>query len=297
MKKTMKKIVCGALAAVSVFGCAAMTGCNTAHPEMQMKIEFNGETYKLNYKLYRKIAPATVKHFIWLVDNDYYDGLCIHDYDTAQNRMYTGAYAAGTEDATELVYKKYYETVAGYSNVKKFPHSVWTLEDDDKLPTYTLKGEFEEGNGFTVDNGNLKETFGSLTMYYYSIDDSDVANERVLTSRASDDNIENWWDYQYNHATSAFYISLTETAKSNSGYCTFAKLKSGSKDDLEDLIDAINEYIEDNYEDGETNEFTESIVKNVFEDDPFMKDKAPQNEAFSTPKEPIIIKSMKITKY
>ena len=66
MKKTLKKITCGILAAVSVFGCAAtLTACETSHPEVEMKVEFNGETYTLDYKLYRELAPQTVKHFLW----------------------------------------------------------------------------------------------------------------------------------------------------------------------------------------------------------------------------------------
>ena len=106
MKKTLKKITCGILAAVSVFGCAAtLTACETSHPEVEMKVEFNGETYTLDYKLYRELAPQTVKHFLWLADNGYYDGLCVHDY--SQNdylRLYTGAYsvAEAEDDADGL---------------------------------------------------------------------------------------------------------------------------------------------------------------------------------------------------
>ena len=77
-KKTLKKITCTALAFASVFACAATaTACETARPQVEMKIEFNGETYTLEYELYRKIAPTTVSHFIWLADNGYYDGLCV----------------------------------------------------------------------------------------------------------------------------------------------------------------------------------------------------------------------------
>ena len=113
MKKTMKKVIGAALASACVFASATtFAGCTTSHPEVQMKIEFNNKTYTLEYKLYRKIAPATVQHFMDLVDANYYDGLCVHDYQT--NRWYTGGYeydADNTEVYGGLVEKNYFDAV------------------------------------------------------------------------------------------------------------------------------------------------------------------------------------------
>ena len=73
-KKTMKKIACTALAITSVVACAGtFTACETAHPEVKMVLQFNNKNYDLEYKLYRNIAPSTTNHFLWLVENGYYN--------------------------------------------------------------------------------------------------------------------------------------------------------------------------------------------------------------------------------
>ena len=64
-----KKILSGILA-LTAFGCVAtMTACETSRPEVQITLSFQGEEYELDYTLYRKIAPATVAHFLALADN------------------------------------------------------------------------------------------------------------------------------------------------------------------------------------------------------------------------------------
>ena len=221
-KKIFKKIACSALAAISVFGCAGtFTACKTSNPEVKMQIEFNGETYTLKYKLYRKIAPKTVEHFMWLAENGYYDGLCIHDYDATALKMYTGAYVATADKENGLEYKEYYKTIMSYEDIDSFPHSVW--KDSKKTaPTYTLYGEFWEGNSFKVKNGNLKQSFGSLTMYYTPKTDC-VAE--VYVERASDKKTDPKL-YRYNSATSLFYITFSNSTTANNNYCTFATLKS-----------------------------------------------------------------------
>ena len=104
MKKAMKKILCGALCLTACLGSAfSFSACETSKPEVEMEIEFNGNTYTLEYTLYRKIAPATVNHFIALAENGYYDGLCVHNY--TSSKMYTGAYKYENDN---LVYQKYH---------------------------------------------------------------------------------------------------------------------------------------------------------------------------------------------
>ena len=297
MRKTLKKITCGILAAVSVFGCAAtLTACETSHPEVEMKIEFNGETYTVEYKLYRNIAPATTDHFLWLAGNGYYNELCVHNYTAGDSgRMYTGAYSAAEaeDDADGLVYKKYFETIAGYKNYGDFPVSVW-MDEAKTNATYTLKGEFSSNN-FRVENGALKETFGSLTMYYNDISDySDVAEQDVYMLRADGEGVSKR-DYQYNSATSMFFISFTKSTKTNNGYCTFATVKDDSKSVLEDLQEAINDYIEDVYH-GESADFTESKTVVVGTDDAILADHS-VDTVFNVPNAPIIIKKVKVLKY
>ncbi len=281
MKKTLKKITCGVLAAVSVFGSATMlTACESSKPQVRMELSFNGESYTLEYTLYRKTAPATVEHFMYLADNGYYDGLCVHDFveDTA---MYTGAYTASASTPTELVYKRYFEEIASFENYNKFPHSIWR-DSEKETPSYTLFGEFSD-NHFRVESGAKKQSFGSLAMYYFDIENSVVKETDVYTS------YNKWRAYQYNCATSMFSISLSMTEKTNNAYCTFATLNGKSKDDLEDLLEAIEEYADEDA-------FTETVNKKIFEDDPLMKDvKATKN--FSVPKSSIVIKKVKITKY
>ncbi len=291
MKKTMRKCICGVLAAIGVFGCGGTLGaCTTAHPEVTMEIEFNGVTYSLEYLLYRNVAPATVSHFLWLADNGYYDGLCVHDYDDGNSRMHTGVYAAGTEVAAQLTYKNYYETVATYDNYKDFPHSVWQKEDKT-LPTYTLKGEFED-NDFIVENGALQETLGSLTMYYESIDNDDAASTKVWFADADGKDVSKR-SYEYNCATSAFFISFNENAKTNNQYCTFATLKVKSEETFANLQTAITEYIEDNYNDGD--DFTQDIEMEVFQDDAIVQNT--EREDYDVPKTAIVVKKVTVTRY
>ncbi len=289
MKKTLKKITCGVLASVCVLGCTAgLTACETANPEVKMELSFNGESYTLNYKLYRKVAPETVEHFLYLVDNDYYDGLCVHDY-AADTAMYTGGYTAGADNATQLTYKPYYETIAGFANYDKFPHSIW-LDEGKNTPSYTLLGEFEAAD-FRVESGAIKESFGSLAMYYDDITNTEVANTNVYTSYKKKEKKGQMRsvDYKYNHTTSMFSISLVSTEQTNASYCTFATLSGKSKDVLTDLQEAISEYA------GEE-AFTETVSTKIFQDDPFMKDKNVKKN-LSVPKAPIIIQSVKVTKY
>jgi cyclophilin family peptidyl-prolyl cis-trans isomerase len=287
MKKILKKMLCGILAAVSVFGCAAsLTACETAKPEVEMTVEFNGESYTLEYVLYRNTAPQTVQHFLWLADNGYYDGLCVHDYEE-NKRLYTGAYTAAesASDADGLVYKKYFDTIKGYKNYGEFPVSVWA-DREQTTPTYTLKGEFSK-NGVTVESGALKETFGSLTMYYYPIAEESIAEKDVYMLRA-DDGTASKCDYQYNYTTSMFYISLTSTTITNQGYCTFATLAEDSVEELKSLQEAIKEYT--------YKEFVDSKTVLVAQDDPLVGSLA-LDVKVSVPKTPIIIKNVKVTKF
>ncbi len=292
MKKTMKKLVSVALATVSVFGLATtMTACETSHPEVEIEIAFNGETYNLDYKLYRKTAPSTVSHFLWLAGNGYYDGLSVHDYD--DDRLYTGAYTTSASDATVLQYKGYYDVVSKYvTSENPFPHSVW-MDQEKKNPTYTLRGEFS-ANNVTVESGEIKESFGSLTMFYEEIKSETVSDTNVYTVRADDDGVGKA-KYGYNSATSMFFISLTSSDKTNSNYCTFATIDEDSVETLKELQTAIADHIADNYGEDE-DEFTEEVSVKLFEDNELFAESSPTTD-YDVPKSAIVVKKVTVTKY
>lgn len=289
-KKAMKRITCGALALASVVACGStLAACETSHPEVEMVIEFGGETYTLEYKLYRKVAPTTVNHFIWLAENGYYDGVCVHDYDADNLKMYTGAYtvAEDEDDADGLAYKDYYSFVENSSEYGNFPHSVWR-DEEKTIPLHTLYGEFES-NKVTVQSGALKESFGTLTMYYHS----KTTIERVYGKRVDSESGDvSKRDYKYNSATSMFYISLVGSETTTNDYCTFAKLDEGSVAVLEELEDAINSYVGEE----ESDEFTTQRSVRVDEDDAIVGETV-KEVTFDVPNDPIVIKSVKVTKY
>ena len=277
----MKKLLCGALCLTACFGSAfSFSACETSKPEVEMQIEFNGKTYTLEYTLKRKIAPATVNHFIALAENGYYDGLCVHNY--TSSKLYTGAYTYQNEN---LVYKKYFDIVKNYSN---FPSSVWT--DTSKAEsTYTLYGEFYSNADFTVENGAMRQTYGALTMFY-----TDKNTEDQIVIERHNGAGTAWRDYKYNATTSEFFITLDENQSANDNYCTFAELDEDCYEVLDDLKDALSSYISDNYD--ATSDFTESISLIVDEDDPFVGSQD-KKETYKVPKKPIIIKQVKVTKY
>lgn len=272
----MKKVISGVLATVATLGCmATMTACDTAHPQVEIVLTFQGEEYELNYNLYRKVAPATVEHFLTLADEGYYteQDICVHDF--ADTRMYMGAYKYQNET---LVYQNYYDVVKGYKN---FSSTVFT-DKESKTSTYTLYGEFS-ANKFTVENGELKESYGSLSMYY-----TDKSSEdRVFVEHPEAG--EATRDYKYNSATSQFFISLTEETKKNSYYCTFATLDEDDVDTLKALQQAVEEYASD--EDG-----LKKITVDVDEDDLYVGETG-RVETYDVLTSAVIIKSVRVKKF
>lgn len=294
-KNSMKRFVCGVLALTSMTACVVTsTACETKNPTVKMTIAFNGEEYVLDYKLYRELAPTTVKHFLYLAENNYYDGLCVHNYEEAGAKMYTGAYTYNDEkedNESGLTYKNYYEVVAQYvQNGHAFPASVW-MDKEKEQPTYTLYGEFEENN-FEVESGSLRQTFGSLTMYYSTKNSDDgvytqyVSNPEKLATR----------EYKYNSATSQFYISLSNSSTRNDDYCTFAELEEKSEETLKAFQEALEEYIEENYEDEDGDStFTKKYTMTIDEDDKFVGTKK-NTTTFYVPEKQIKIVSVVVTK-
>ena len=292
-KKIMKRLICGVLAATSMAACVVTsTACETNNPKVELQLSFNGETYTLNYKLYRELAPTTVKHFLALAENGYYDGLCVHSYEESLKRLQTGAYSYtdAEDDVDGLVYKNYYETVKGYEN---FPVSVW-MDVEKTNPTYTLYGEFEDNN-FKVESGSLRQTYGSLTMYYTAKNTEDRVYVPYLKEEKAGEVARR--AYKYNSATSMFYISLSNSSTRNNDYCTFAELEEASEDTLEAFEEALNAYIEANYSDEETDEtFTTKYTVTVDEDDAIVGSKK-NTATYYVPAKPIVIEKVTVKGY
>ena len=280
MFKNLKRFISAALAITSVCACTAtLTACETPHPEVEITLSFNDETYTLEYVLYRNITPATVNHFLALAENKYYDGLCVHDY--TSDALYTGAYSYKNE---KLVYKNYFEEVASY-----IPQTVW-LDSEKANPTYTLYGEFESNN-FSVENGELSESFGALVMYY-----SDKNTEGEVYVQRNQDGKLAPRAYEKNSATSQFYISLDESTSSNANYCVFATLKEDSVSELKNLQEAITEYIADTYGEDEENDFVTETEMEIDEDDEVLGGNG-SIATYDVPNEPIVVTSVKVKKY
>lgn len=292
-KKTVKKAISLSLATLAcATSVVTFTGCESDRPEIKMELSFNNKTYEVEYVLYRKLAPSTVDHFISLVENDYYDGMCIHNYDFSAKRMYTGAYFYNDAETETygLQYAHYYDIVKEY---KDFSTTVWRGEKgtDGARPLYTLYGEFAK-NEFSVKNGSvLQETFGSLTMYYTDKGDANGVRVNVKPVNSSE-----WfkYDYQYNSATSEFFISLNTTAKTNESYCTFATPTDAGKEVLEGLAEDIADYIETTYQDDD-DEFVSKCTVNINTDDAFVEEE--QSATYAIPKQPIVIKQISVKKY
>lgn len=279
-KMNFKKSLCLALALSVCVG--TLTACETSKPKVEMQIEFNGETYDLDYVLHRKVAPATVKHFLTLAENGYFDGLCVHDY--TNEKMYTGGYKYENDN---LVYQKYYDIVKDYAN---FPYSVW-LDEQKATPTYTVYGEFFGNSEFKVENGAKSQEFGSLTMFYEDIDSDD----RITVERHNGKGTAQY-DYEDNCATSLFFISMSDETKTDSNYCTFATLNEKSVDVLKELRSAIESYIESNFDDEDEDTFAPEKSVVVEENDPVLG--LQENEwEYNVPQSAIVIKSVKVKKY
>ncbi len=282
-RNMMKKLLCLGLAATSTFACVAtLSACETSHPEVSMTLSFDGEDYELTYKLNRKLTPATVTHFLELVDGKYYDGLCVHDYQ--DSAWYTGVYSfnAEEEDQGGLVYKSYL-TAAKNLNLTS---TVW-FDSERTKSTYTLYGEFSS-NSFRVENGKIQNGFGALTMRY--TDKGSASKESVFVEKSGGG--ADMKDYGYNSATSMFSIATSSTATNAGGYCTFAVLKDDkSVDNLEDLQSAVKAYID---ELGDKSDFAPTVKVTINEEDELV---GSSETDYAVPVKPIVIKEMKVKKW
>lgn len=313
MQKTIKRVIFAVTAAAVVSVSAALSACTikTKHPRAEISIEFQGVTYDIEYTLYRNMYPATVQHFIELADAGFYDNTVIHDYKS--NDWFTGAYTYKGEYTTnyEQAYadgamQEYFEehsneeqyyalasslTPTVYKNLSYDGKGNQTVNVADALPT--LIGEFS-ANDHTIDKGALSAGYGVLKMFYYSKGDT---NQKVAIKNSFGELMEH--DYKYNCATSVFGIQTgTTSSYSATSYCIFGQLRNDSnKEKLQNLQEAISDYITDNLG-GSSSKFTTSVTMEVDNLDTFAEEGGQGiSVTFAATAQPIVVKSVKITKY
>lgn len=288
-----------ALAGAAVAASAAMTGCKDGHAEAKITIEYDGVSYVLDYTLYTNMYPQSVKHFIELADNHFYDNTVIHDYQTSYwygggynyiegDDQVEGSYAAAYANDKEGL-SEYLETTskeAAYENLAndgKLTPSVYRdfIDGKPQQPYNTLIGEFSSNN-HKIDNGALKNSYGALRFYYHSISDDSVAKTHVyLDKQGSPAGVMG--EYRYNRATSLFSIQTGTSTSTDSSHCIFATLNNTQA--LRDLRSVVTKSY--NYKD----------VSVYVENRDALLGSNKNQATYRLTQKPIIVRSVKITKY
>ena len=316
--KIKKLLTCLALSATVVCMAATASGCTaeTDHPEVSITYEFNGKKYVIEYTLYRNMYPNTVRHFIELTENGFYNNTVIHDMET--NDWFGGAYtynkdlyeerAAGEDEGAMSDYYAYED----YENniVISKENAYYDLYDAGKLSTTvysniiydgmkqkidklykmpTLIGEFSD-NQHTIKKGALTAEYGCLKMYY----SERKTNKKVYITPTS--NQIAFADYSKNCATYVFGMQVgTTSTYVASQYCVFATVKDSSK--VETLVSAVKDYNNEKYGTSTSTHYIEASV-HVDQNDRFDEEKdAVIEETFKSPKTAIVIKSVKVISY
>lgn len=273
----------------------AFVGCETKRPEISIKLSFNGQTYEMEYKLYRNMYPQTVAHYLELIDMGYFNGTVIHDYQS--DRMVGGGYVYEGDDVEDDLAAKDYDAATKDENGNVTLENVSVWADENKESAYnTLYGEFS-ANGFTVENNGLTNSLGSIGTYYYTPIKTTGDAPRVWVQLNSDNSMDTR-PYSYNSAKSMFYL-YTGSSGTDSNYCTFGVLKdSGDQETFQSLLDAIEEYTLEtlNGGDEEGAEVFTSEVSMTIEDEYWSEDSY-ENVTFNVPKAQIVIESVRVLKY
>lgn len=297
IKKIVRKVFISAALAAA---CAlpALSGCaiKTSHPSAKITLSFNGTEYVLNYKLYRNMYPQTVQHFIELADSGFYDNTIIHNY-TSSN-WYGGGYAYNESYKTDYADNGMADYLETYSkeeiyedlfNAGKLTPSVYKsyINDTYTDALSTLIGEFNY-NGHEIENGALSSSYGCLRMYYSAKNTDEV----VYLKKSGNEKKEILGQYSYNSATSLINIQVDTSVATDNYYCIFGVLKD--TEDLEELQEAISDYLSDN--NLTSTSFTSSASLFVDNYDRIIG-KRVNAETFYLTAEPIVVTSVKITKY
>ena len=333
-KKFLRRIGAVAISAALSAGALMMfAGCTTQHPEVTITYTFNNKDYKVEYVLSRNDAPQTVIHFIELADAGFYDGTIIHNY--TSNFLYGGGYRLVDEDGNDFDYKKngndngnkafelseinYVEVLEDLESNHgfKFTRSVWKADEESTMAKpkkgdalYSVRAEAagQVGNQY---GREYTHSTGALVMYYTAKGSNfkrEVVVERADAGKNGNQALAQQ-SYVYNSTTSLFYTytspnTNSDYAKTN---CVFGMAKN-YKDQLENgLLAAIRDYIDANSSNTSTDEegeeiaysFTETQTVKLNRYDPYEELRSGDlEEDFATPMlMPIVIKSVKVTKY
>ena len=301
MKKNFlrRAVAVGATALIAVSSVAMFAGCTTSNnPEVTITYTFNGKDYAVDYVLSRVDAPKTVQHFIELADAGFYDGLVIHDYQ--DYTLKTGGYEL---ENGQLVEVDYLTTVKALeADGASFTQSVWA-DEERTIPLYSVYGEFS-ANGVEQENGKeYVHSEGALVMYYTPKKGQGGTDEQVWVQRAdggvdNDGNEYQRLGYEYNSITSLFYTFTGESrTESDSVYCVIGKAKNYTEQMEEGLLAAITEY-EDTLE--EEDSFTTELKNQPLNRYDYFRNvqTAGLTADYAAPiLMPIIVKSVKVTKY
>lgn len=306
MLKNLKKIITG----VALSGIVALTAfasactIETAHPSVKISVNFNSTEYVLEYQLYRNMYPQTVRHFIELADNGFYNGTVIHNY--TSNDWFTGgysydetSYSAASGNAGNMgdyldnqnKEEAYYAlkpnlTTTVYSNIDMDGEN-WVINPQYALPS--VYGEFS-ANGHQITKGALSAEYGTLKMFYYA----KSTTQKVYVNTVNNELLLR--DYKYNSATSLFSMQVgSSSTYSATNYCVFATIKDTTP--LDSLLEAVSDYVSENYT--SSSNFTTSVTTNVDNLEEFSTTVADKSSevTFTMTDIPIIISTVTVVGY
>jgi peptidyl-prolyl cis-trans isomerase B (cyclophilin B) len=177
-------------------------------------IKFQGYDEEVVIELYPEYAENTVKNFITLANNGFYNGLKIH---RVEDSLIQGGDIEGTG--------------SGSPTLRWIDTSIEEDSDDDK--EYSIKGEFisndYKNNTLKFERGVIGMARGDYTQYSSSLDEE-----------------------SYNSAGSQFFIATQSLSSLNGDYAGFGKVISGM--DTVDAISKVETATEEetDEETGET---------------------------------------------
>ena len=311
-KKIMSRVAAvGTSALILVSGLAMFTGCRTSnYPEVTITYTFNGEDYEVDYILSRVDAPKTVQHFIELADAGFYDGVkdedgtvhpfVIHDYQ--DYTLKTGGYYLNDNGLVEVDYLSAVRKLESDRGIT-FTQSVWADEARTQ-PLYSVYGEFKK-NGIEQENGKeYDHAEGALVMYYTQKKATDGGTDEQVWVERADGGADNDGEkyqrlgYEYNSTTSLFYTFTGESrTEADAVYCVIGMAKDYEGQLADGLLAAIEEYEESLDEEDSFTDTQENVKLNQYDYFDTVR-KGGLTDDFETPVDmPIIIKSVKVTKY
>ena len=316
--KIKKLIACIALSATVACVAATATGCSaeTDHPEVSITYEFNGKSYEIVYTLYRNMYPNTVRHFIELTENGFYNNTVVHDMQTSD--WFGGSYSYYEEEYNSRAADEDEGAMSDYYSLEDYANDIYVskeaeyhkLFNDGKLSTTvysniaysgqtqildkqykmaTLIGEFSE-NQHEIEKGALTAEYGCLKMYY-----SQKETKKKVYVTPTGDQIAHM-DYSKNCATYVFGMQVgTTSTYVASKYCVFATVKDSSK--VENLVSAVSEYNSEKYGTSGASYIMASAKVDQLETFSDKEEDANIEENFRSPKTAIVIKSVKVVSY